>query len=107
MKLGVATVVRDESIRPDVLAERWKTADMTRSWWLNIRASPQVGPHVVSRGWRVAARVLPKLRPIRRADSGRSRDIQTQRAFFLLSTKPESETLQLLDRLAALTETYS
>lgn len=30
-----------------------------------------------------------------------------QRAFFLLSSKPESETLQLLDSLAALTETYS
>lgn len=30
-----------------------------------------------------------------------------QPAFFLLSTKPESETLQLLDSLAALTETYS
>jgi alkanesulfonate monooxygenase SsuD/methylene tetrahydromethanopterin reductase-like flavin-dependent oxidoreductase (luciferase family) len=30
-----------------------------------------------------------------------------ERAFILLSTKPESETLQLLDSIAALTETYS
>ena len=30
-----------------------------------------------------------------------------QRAFILLSTKPESGTLQLLDSIAALTETYS
>ena len=30
-----------------------------------------------------------------------------ERAFILLSTKPESETLQLLDSVAALTETYS
>ena len=30
-----------------------------------------------------------------------------ERAFIQLSTKPESETLQLLDSLAALTETYS
>jgi alkanesulfonate monooxygenase SsuD/methylene tetrahydromethanopterin reductase-like flavin-dependent oxidoreductase (luciferase family) len=29
------------------------------------------------------------------------------RAFILLSTKPESETFQVLDSLAALTETYS
>jgi hypothetical protein len=30
-----------------------------------------------------------------------------QRAFILLSTKPESETLQLLDSIAAFTETHS
>jgi hypothetical protein len=30
-----------------------------------------------------------------------------ERAFIMLSTKPESETLQLLDSIAALTETYS
>jgi hypothetical protein len=29
------------------------------------------------------------------------------RAFILLSTKPESETFQVLDSFAALTETYS
>ena len=30
-----------------------------------------------------------------------------ERAFITLSTKPETETLQLLDSIAAITETYS
>ena len=30
-----------------------------------------------------------------------------ERAFIMLSTKPEAETLELLDSIAALTETYS
>jgi hypothetical protein len=64
MKLGVATVITDESIRPDVLAK-----------------------------------VLE--------DRGFDSEHGAERAFILLSAKPKSETLQLLDSIATLTETYS
>jgi alkanesulfonate monooxygenase SsuD/methylene tetrahydromethanopterin reductase-like flavin-dependent oxidoreductase (luciferase family) len=62
MKLGAATVVTDESIRPDVLAK---------------------------------------------ALEDRGFDSLVVAAHSHIPTKPESETLQLLDSIAALTETYS
>ena len=49
--------------------------------------------------------IVPETAELARLDTYRQHG--AQRAFILLSTKPVSETLQLLDSLTALTETYS
>jgi hypothetical protein len=64
MKLGVAIVITDESISPDVLMKALE-------------------------------------------ERGVDSEHGAERALILLSTKPKSETLQVLDSIAALTETYS
>jgi hypothetical protein len=106
MKLGAATVITDEGIRPDALTKALEERGFDSLMVVNIHTSPPVGPRRSQR----AASATRVLRPIRRADSGRPRDIQTlligPGAFIMLSTKPESDTLRLLDNIAALTETY-
>ena len=91
------------------LQKHWNTADLTRSW--RLKASPWVDAHG-RLGRRNGPRtdipvsvIVPESTELALQDAYRQHG--AQRAFILLSAKPESETLQLLDILSALTETYS
>jgi hypothetical protein len=146
MKLGIATVITDEGIRPDVLAKALEdrgcdslvVAEHSHIPASRARLYPAGGElpltaATVSRARRHRAGWMPMAVPVadmvpaqlsllegatdipvsvivpervERAVLDAHRQHGAERAFMMLSTKPETETLRLLDSIAAFTEIY-
>ena len=71
VKLGIATVITDEGIRPEVLAKALGDGEFD-SLHVAENSHPGKSGHAVPGAWRV----LLVLRRIRRSDSDRTRDVQ-------------------------------
>jgi hypothetical protein len=146
MKLGIATVITDEGIRPDVLGKALEDRgydSLVVAEHSHIPASratlypaggelpltaatvPRARRH--HGGWMPMAVPGADMVPaqlsllegatdipvsvivperVERAVLDAYRQYGAERAFIMLSTKPETETLRLLDSIAALTEIY-
>jgi alkanesulfonate monooxygenase SsuD/methylene tetrahydromethanopterin reductase-like flavin-dependent oxidoreductase (luciferase family) len=109
MKLGAATVITDEGILPDVLTKALEERGFDslvvaeHSHIPTSRTTPfPAGGELPRESYRSYDLFVA----LTAAALATSKPLIAPGAFIMLSTKPESDTLRLLDNIAALTETY-